>query len=159
MSKNINNYHANRMDISNFCDLFLNLRLPIFRLSAVFAPKSTRWPKIPLWHRFWKRFLWIHKVSPLSWVSFSSILIHVLILFLLRFCDFVFEQLWQHFLIKCPSVLKHFQKRDSCIEAPPANPRRSRFENCFKSCFDAARWWGMSCAFDFLRNYWLTQRI
>ena len=39
-------------------------------------------------------------------------------------------------------------------KTPPANPRRSLFENCFKSCFDTARWWGMSCAFDFLRNYW-----
>ena len=36
----------------------------------------------------------------------------------------------------------------------PANPRRSLFENCFKSWFDTVRWWGMSCAFDFLRNYW-----
>ena len=37
-------------------------------------------------------------------------------------------------------------------KTPPANPRRSLFENCFKSYFDTARWWEMSCAFDFLRN-------
>ena len=41
------------------------------------------------------------------------------------------------------------------IETQPANPRMSLFEKCFKSCFDTARWWGMSCAFDFLRNYWI----
>ena len=36
----------------------------------------------------------------------------------------------------------------------PANPRRSLFEKCFKSWFDIVRWWEMSCAFDFFRNYW-----
>ena len=40
------------------------------------------------------------------------------------------------------------------MKTSPANPRRSLFGNCFKSWFDAARWWGMSCAFYFLRNYW-----
>ena len=40
------------------------------------------------------------------------------------------------------------------MKTPPANPRRSLFFNCFKSWFDTVRWWGMSCAFDFLRNYW-----
>ena len=40
------------------------------------------------------------------------------------------------------------------MKTPSANPRMSFFENCFKSCFDTARWWGMSSAFDFLRNYW-----
>ena len=42
---------------------------------------------------------------------------------------------------------------------PPVNPRRSLFENCFKSYFDTARWWEMSCAFDFLRNYWFIKRF
>ena len=52
------------------------------------------------------------------------------------------------FVVKSPSGGKNQWK------TTPANPRRSLFENCFKSCFDTARWWGMSCAFDFLRNYW-----
>ena len=52
------------------------------------------------------------------------------------------------FVVKSPSGGKNPWK------TAPANPRRSLFENCFKSCFDTARWWGMSCAFDFLRNYW-----
>ena len=43
-------------------------------------------------------------------------------------------------------------------KTPPANPRRSLFEDCFKSYFDTARWWEMSCAFDFLRNYWFTKQ-
>ena len=30
-------------------------------------------------------------------------------------------------------------------KTPPANPRRSLFKNCFKSYFDTARWWEMSC--------------
>ena len=39
-------------------------------------------------------------------------------------------------------------------KTPPANPRRSLFENCFKSWFDTVRWWEMSCAFEIFQNYW-----
>ena len=52
------------------------------------------------------------------------------------------------FVVKSPSGGKNPWK------TAPANPRRSFFEKCFKSWFDIVRWWKMSCAFDFLRNYW-----
>ena len=52
------------------------------------------------------------------------------------------------FVVKSPSGGKNPWK------TAPGNPRRSLFENCFKSWFDTVRWWVMSCAFDFLRNYW-----
>ena len=35
------------------------------------------------------------------------------------------------------------------MKTADANPRRSLFENCFKSCFDTVRWWGMSYCFWF----------
>ena len=35
------------------------------------------------------------------------------------------------------------------MKTADANPRRSPFENCFKSWFDTARWWGMSYFFWF----------
>ena len=52
------------------------------------------------------------------------------------------------FVVKSPSGGKNPWK------TAPANPRRSLFENCFKSWFDTVRWWGMSWTFDFFRNYW-----
>ena len=59
-----------------------------------------------------------------------------------------------HVFYGIQSTRRGLSGRTKIIETQPANPRRSLFENCFKSCFDTARWWGMSCAFDFLRNYW-----
>ena len=59
--------------------------------------------------------------------------------------------------VNCSYIVSFVGKSPSGGKNPwktaPANPRRSLFEKCFKSWFDTARWWGMSCAFDFLRNY------
>ena len=52
------------------------------------------------------------------------------------------------FVVKPPSGGKNSWKTAF------ANPRMSLFEKCSKSWFDTVRWWGMSCAFDFFRNYW-----
>ena len=51
-------------------------------------------------------------------------------------------------MVKSPSGGKNQWK------TAPANPRRSLFENCFKSWFDTVRWWEVSCAFEIVRNYW-----
>ena len=51
-------------------------------------------------------------------------------------------------------VVKSSSRGKNPWKAAPANPRMSLFENCFKSLSDTVRWWEMSCAFDFLRNYW-----
>ena len=70
-------------------------------------------------------------------------------------------ELWSFFVSKRISVPMSYISfgyvslwGQKSMKTAPANPRRSLFENCFKSWFDTARWWGMSCAFDFLRNYW-----
>ena len=67
------------------------------------------------------------------------------------------SKLWFMF-VNCSYIVSFVVKSPSGGKNPwktaPANPRRSLFENCFKSWFDTVRWWGMSCAFDFLRNYW-----
>ena len=52
------------------------------------------------------------------------------------------------FVVKSPSGGKNPWK------TADVNPRMSIFEKCFKSWFDTVRWWEMSCAFDFFRNYW-----
>ena len=51
-------------------------------------------------------------------------------------------------MVKSPS------RGQKSMKTPLANPRRSLFKKCFKSWFDTVRWWEMSCAFDFFRNYW-----
>ena len=69
-----------------------------------------------------------------------------------RYCVFGYHE------NNCSYIVSFVVKSPSGGKIPwktaPANPRRSLFENCFKSCFDTARRWEMSCAFDFLRNYW-----
>ena len=81
-----------------------------------------------------------------------------------RYCVFGYQE--KHFtkhkpwfmFVNCSYIVSFVVKSPSGGKNPwktaPANPRRSLFENCFKSWFDTVRWWGMSCAFDFLRNYW-----
>ena len=67
------------------------------------------------------------------------------------------SKLWFMF-VNCSYIVSFVVKSPSGGKNPwktaPANPRRSLFEKCFKSWFDTVRWWEMSCAFDFLRNYW-----
>ena len=67
------------------------------------------------------------------------------------------SKLWFMF-VNCSYIVSFVVKSPSGGKNPwktaPANLRRSLFENCFKFWFDTVRWWGMSCAFDFLRNYW-----
>ena len=67
------------------------------------------------------------------------------------------SKLWFMF-VNCSYIVSFVVKSPSGGKNPwktaPANPRRSLFENCFKSWFDTVRWWGMSCAFEIFRNYW-----
>ena len=76
---------------------------------------------------------------------FDFVFVCICYIFFLHVCELFYIV---SFVVKSPSGGKNPWK------TADANPRRSLFENCFKSWFDTARWWGMSCAFDFLRNYW-----
>ena len=67
-----------------------------------------------------------------------------------RYCVFGYQE--KHFtkhkpwflFVNCSYIVSFVVKSPSGGKNPwktaPANPRRSLFENCFKSCFDTVRW-------------------